>query len=90
MNYSLSVPISEKRITESNTATAYLAASASECVVFSTVAESYIYVRQYEDPHFAIDEPLSAFRLVSLPLCLSSGPKLKGVVHDWTCELEVD
>lgn len=43
---------------ESNTATAYLAASASECVVFSTVAESYIYVRQYEDPHFAIDEPL--------------------------------
>lgn len=77
---------------ESNTATAYLAASASECVVFSTVAEtwSYIYVRQYEDPNFAVDEPLSAFRLVSLPLCLSSGPKLKGVVHDWTCELEVD
>lgn len=73
---------------ESNAATAYLAASASECVVFSTVAESYIYLRQYEDPHFAIDEPHSAFRLVSLPLYLSSGPKALNVVESGKDEVE--
>lgn len=82
---------------ESHTATAYLAASASECVVFSTVAESYIYVRQYEDPHFAIDEPLCRVRLVPLsfvPLIrLVVGGrsqvkmKSKAAVPDWTCEL---
>lgn len=65
---------------ESNTATAYLTAPASECVVFSTVAESYIYIRQYEDPHFAINEPLSAFRLASLLVYLSSGQKALNVV----------
>lgn len=73
---------------ESNTTTAYLAASASECVVFSTVAESYIHVRQYEDPHFAIDEPLCRVRLVPLsfiPLMVKM--KSKGAVPDWTCEL---
>lgn len=50
-----------KSVIATSTAYMYLAASASECVVFSTVAESYIYIHQYEDPHLAIDAPLGGF-----------------------------